>query len=139
MRSPKRRPVNLRLTGETVRALGELSARTRKSKSDLVEAALASFLSPDASERLEAALGRRLDRISRQLERLERDLTIANDATALVARFLFAALPAVPEEAQAPAQAKGRERYEHFVETLGRRLAAGESLRREVLEDLPSV
>ena len=49
----------------------------------IVETALASFLSPDRSERMEAALGRRLDRLSRQVERLEHHVTISNEALAL--------------------------------------------------------
>ena len=35
------------------------------------------------------------------------------------------------------ARAKGRERYEGFVETLGRRLAKGKTLTKEVLQDVP--
>jgi hypothetical protein len=40
--------------------------------------------------------------------------------------------PPLPESAQAAAQAKGRERFDSFLETLGRRLAKGQSVLREV-------
>jgi hypothetical protein len=128
-------PVKVYLPADLARALGELAVRRRRTKSELVQAAVASYLSPDASERLEAALARRLDRLSRQLDRLERDQTLSNEALALVARFLFSVMPPLPDAAQAAAQAKGRERYDGFVETLGRRLAKGQSFAREVLED----
>src|SRR5208283_1278037 len=54
-----------------------------------VEAALASHLSPDGADRLEAALARRLDRMSRQIERLERHVDISNEALAVFVRFLI--------------------------------------------------
>jgi hypothetical protein len=77
----------------------------------------------------------RLDLLTRQVERLERDLSIAVEALALFIRFWLTVTPALPESAQTAAQAKGRERYESFLETLGRRLAKGRSLLREVSID----
>ena len=43
-----------------------------------------------------------------------------------------------PEQAQAAARAKGAERYEAFVDALGRRLAKGPTLLREVSLDMPT-
>lgn len=121
----------------TFRQLDELAARKRLSKSVVVEAALASYLSPDGSERLEAAFARRLDRLSRQVERLERDVGISGEALALFVRFWLTVTPPLPDSAQAAAQATGRERYQGFVEALGRRLAKGESFVKEVCEEIP--
>lgn len=125
------------LPADLARALDETATRTRRPKSEVVRAAVASFLSPDGSERMEAAVTRRLDRMSRQIERLERDLTISNEALALFVRAWLTATPPLPEGGQTAAQAKGRERYEGFVEALGRRLASGRSLARDVLDDMP--
>ena len=72
---------------------------------------------------MEAALGRRLDRLMRQVKRLERHVTISNEALALFVRFWLSVTPPLPDTAKSAAQAKGRERYEGFVEALGRRLA----------------
>ena len=47
-------------------------------------------------------------------------------------RFWLTSTPALPDSAQAAAQTKGRERYEGFLEALGRRLARGGSLADEV-------
>jgi predicted transcriptional regulator len=126
------------LPADLARALDEMATRTRRPKSEVVRAAVASFLSPDGSERMEAAVTRRLDRMSRQVERLERDLTIANEAIALFIRAWLTATPPLPDAAQAAAQAKGRERYDGFVEALGRRMASGRSFAREVLDDAQS-
>jgi hypothetical protein len=127
--------LNLYFDPATSRALDELAARRKLAKSAIVEAAVSSFLSPDGADRKEAALSRRLDRLSRQVERLERDQTIALEALGLFVRAWLTATPPLADSAQAAAQAKGRERYESFVETLGRRLQQGRSLAKEVLQD----
>ena len=119
-----------------MRALIECADRRGKSKSLVAEAAIASFLSPDAAERQEAALARRLDRLVRQTERLERDVGIAVETLALFVRFWLTATPAMPEQAQAAARAKGTERYHAFIEALGRRLSKGPTLLREVSVDV---
>ena len=62
------------LEPDLMKALTEYAERRSKPKSLVAEAAIASFLSPDSAERQEAALARRLDRITRQMERLERDV-----------------------------------------------------------------
>jgi hypothetical protein len=102
----------------------------------IVEAALASHLSPDGADRLEAALARRLDRMTRHLERIERHVDISNEALAVFVRFWLTSTPALPDGASAAAQAKGRERYEGFVEALGRRLARGRRLGDEISRDI---
>ena len=117
----------------------ELASRKGLTKSLIIESAVASFLSPDAADRREAAFTRRLDRLTRQLERLERDVTISGEALALFVRFWLSVTPTVPDSAQAAAKAKGTTRYKGFIETLGRRLASGQSLLREISEDVAAV
>ena len=124
-----------RLPPELARQLADYAGRKRLHQAFVVETALASFLSPDNSERMEAALGKRLDRLTRQVERLERHVTISNEAIALFVRFWLTATSPVPDAALPAAQAKGRERYERFVEALGRRLAKGQSLAQEISLD----
>jgi predicted transcriptional regulator len=125
-----------RLPPDLAGKLADYAHRKRVPQALVVEAALASHLSPDGSDRLEAALARRLDRMTRQIERLERHVTISNEALALFVRFWLTSTPPLPDTAQAAAQAKGRERYEGFVEALGRRLARGRTLADEVVIDL---
>ena len=125
-----------RLPPDLAMKLADYASRKRVAQAIVVETALASFLSPDGSERLEGALGRRLDRLVRQVERLERNLTISNEALALFVRFWLTTTPPLPEGAQQAAQAKGRERYEGFVDALGRRLAKGRTLAEEISQDI---
>lgn len=117
-----------RLSRETADQLADYAIRKRASQAEIVEVALLSFLSPDGSERMEAAFTRRIDRVLRQLEHLDRSVEIGNEALALFVRFWLTANPPLPDAAMAAAQAKGRERYDGFVEALARRLDAGERL-----------
>ena len=125
-----------RLTTEIAAKLADYASRTRVPQAQIVEAALASHLSPDAADRLEAALARRLDRMTRAIERLERHDAIGNEALALFVRFWLTSTPPLPDSALPAAAAKGRERYDGFVEALGRRIAKGKSLADEISKDI---
>lgn len=119
-----------RLSPEIARQLAELAIRRRASQAEIVEAALASFLSPDASERMEAALSRRIDRLVRQLEQVDQSVEIGNEALALFVRFWLTATPALPDGTGAAAQASGKERYDGFIRALARRIESTERLGR---------
>ena len=125
-----------RLPADLMAKLADHAGRKGVSQALIVEAALASHLSPDGADRLEAALARRLDRIGRHLERIERHVAITNEALAVFVRFWLTSTPPLPDSTLAAAQAKGRERYQGFVEALGRRLARGRTLADEVVRDV---
>lgn len=128
--------MNVYFPPELLKQVSDLADRQKLSRSAIVEAAVASFLSPDGSDRREAAFTRRLDRLSRQMQRLERDVGLTAETLALFVRFWLTVTPPLPNDAQAAAQAKGRERFEGFVEALGRRLQKGQSFLREIPEDI---
>lgn len=130
-----RERLNLTVPAELIARINELAERRKIPRSAIVEAAIASFLSPDAADLREAAFTRRLDRLSRQSARIERDLRVTADTLALFVRFWLTITPPLPGDAQAAAQIKGRERYEGFVETLGKRLKKGENFLREIPDD----
>ena len=96
-----------RLPPDLALKLADYALRKRVPQALIVETALASFLSPDGSERLEGALGRRLDRLIRQVERLERHVTISNEALALFVRFWLTATPPLPDTAQTGRASQG--------------------------------
>ena len=125
-----------RLPPDLAVQLADYARRKRVPQALVVETALASLLSPDGADRLEAALARRLDRMTRQIQTLERHVTISNEALALFVRFWLTSTPPLPDTAQAAAQTKGRERYDGFLEALGRRLARGRTLADEVVMDI---
>lgn len=119
-----------------VHSFADLADRKKLSRSAIVEAAVASFLSPDGADKREAAFARRLDRLSRQVQRLERDLGVTAETFALFVRFWLTVTPPLPNDGQGAAQIKGRERYEGFIETLGRRLQKGQSFLKEIPDDV---
>jgi hypothetical protein len=125
-----------RLPPDLAIQLADYAQRKRVPQALVVETALASLLSPDGADRLEAALARRLDRMTRHIQTLERHVTITNEALALFVRFWLTSTPPLPDTAQAAAQTNGRARYDGFVEALGRRLARGRTLADEVVKDI---
>lgn len=132
----KKTQLTVYLEPATYRALSAFAARRDQPKSLVAEAAVASFLSPDDSDRREAAIVKRLDRIVRALERLERNDNISLETVALFIRFWLTATPALPEQSTPAARAAGSARYDRFMESLGRRLASGASVLREVVIDV---
>jgi predicted transcriptional regulator len=136
VRPDRKKRLSIYLDPDLSHRLADHAGRHVRSRSMIAEAAIASFLSPDADERQEAALAKRLDRIDRNIQRLERDIGIANEAFAIFIRFWLTSTAPLPETAQAAARAKGVERYDKFLEALGRRLAKGPKLRHEVGDDV---
>ena len=83
----KKAQLSIYLEWEIHRGLEAFAKRHGKSKSLVAEAAIASFISPDDSDRREAAIVKRLDRIVRVLERLERNDGITLETIALFIRL----------------------------------------------------
>lgn len=133
---PKKQRLSVYLDPDIMKALAAYAARRDQSRSLIAEAAIASFLSPDAAERKEAATIKRLDQLDRRMTRMERDLGISVETLAVFVRFWLTTNPPLPEPVQAAARAKGAERYDAFVTALGRRLAKGPKLRQEISEDI---
>lgn len=106
------------------------------SKSSIVAAALASWLSPDSGDQREAAIAKRLDRLSRQFEKLERDQLILIEAIALYVRYFLTVSTPVAESHQEAARAQGKVRYAQFVEQLGRHLLRGHSFVKDLNDEI---
>ena len=60
------------------------------------------------------------------------------ETVSLFVYFWLAATPPQPESAQASARAKGAERFEGFMQTLGKRLATGDRFLKELSRDVDS-
>ncbi|NTG28728.1 CopG family transcriptional regulator [Agrobacterium rhizogenes] len=134
--SKKKLAVSVYLDPDVMRRLSAYATRREQPMSLIAEAAIASFLSPDADERREAAIAKRLDQQDRRLARLERDVGIAVETLALFIRFWLTTAPPLPEPAAQAARAKAGARYDNFVAALGRRLSEGPKLRQEIPEDV---
>ncbi len=136
MSAPKKKTqISVYLEPAHMQALSAYATRREQSMSLIAEAAIASFLSPDADERREAAISKRLDQQDRRLARLERDVGIAVETLALFIRFWLTTTPPLPEPAAKAARAQAGARYDNFVAALGRRLSQGPKLRQEIPEE----
>lgn len=127
---------NVFLEPEHAKSIDQLAAMKRTSKSAIVAAALAAYLSPEGADRREAAIFKRLEQLGRQFERLERDQVILIETIALYIRHHFAVTPSVPEAHQDAARAQGRARFDQFIEQLARHLQRGQSLIRDVVNEI---
>ncbi len=130
-------PLSVYLDPELMRALAAYADRRDKSRSLIAEAAIASFLSPDADEQREAAIAKRLDKLDRRMTRMERDVGIGVEMIALFVRFWLSNTPPPPESERAAMRRQGGDRYDAFIDALGRRLAKGPKVRQEIGEDFP--
>ena len=139
MKIPKKQRLSVYLDPDIMKALAFYAARRDQSRSLVAEAAIASFLSPDAAERQEAATTKRLDQLDRRMTRMERDLGISVEMLAVFVRHWLTTNPPLPESAQAAARAKAGERYDAFVAALGRRLAKGPKVGEEISEDVTGI
>lgn len=132
----KKRRLSVYLDPDVLMSLADHAEQHQQGRSAIAEAIITSYLSPDADERREAAIVKRVDRIDRRMQRLERDLGIAVETLAIFVRFWLASTPQLPEAAQAAARSKANERYERFLEALGRRLADKQRLWHEIEQDV---
>lgn len=135
MRATKAR-LSVYLDADIMSALAAYADRRDLSRSLVAEAAIASFLSPDADEQREAAIARRLDRIDRRMARAERDIAIGIEMSAMFVRFWLTSTSPPAEAERALLRRLGNDRYDAFIQALGRRLAKGPRLREELREDI---
>ena len=76
-KSARKQRLSIYLDPAVMNRLAEHAARRDQSRSLIAEAAIESFLSPDAAEQQEAAITKRLDQVDRRMTRLERDVGIS--------------------------------------------------------------
>ena len=115
--------------------LKALAKRPGSNESQIVNDALTAFFMGEHEVKRDAALIRRLDRLTRQYERVERNLSITAETLALYIRFFLTVTPPLPNADQDAARALGKERFEYFTTQLARRLAGGKNMIRYILEE----
>ena len=116
---------NLHLDEDLTRRLMALAAKPGMSKAGIIAAALRSYLDREGAGVLDDLLQTRMNRLSGQLDRLERDQRIVVQTLAEFVRHHFLVTAAPPEAELASRRAQAEARYQSFIETVGRQLAAG--------------
>lgn len=122
---------HLYLDGELTAKLDALASKPGTSKSAIVADALRAYLARRGAKELDDLLKVRLDRVTTQLGRIERDVQILLESLALFIRYSFSVTAPLPESEQAAARAVAQDRYQAFIEQVGRRMAAGRTLSRD--------
>jgi hypothetical protein len=104
--------------------LDTLSRDPSTTKSAIVAKAVEAFIERRGENDLDRRYGVRLDRLSRDLAHIRRDAEMILESLALFIRFSITlhAHTAVPDKTT---QAIAQERFEKFVEQVGRQIASG--------------
>jgi predicted transcriptional regulator len=112
------------LPAEVARRFEEIAAAPGASKSSILAAALAAFLERRGAIELEQRFQVRLDRISGQLERIERNTHVELESLALFVRYMLSVNAPLAEDDEV-ARAIGRDRFAAFITRVGQQLALG--------------
>ncbi|MEO8453877.1 MAG: CopG family transcriptional regulator [Sphingomicrobium sp.] len=94
-------------------------------KSSILAAALTSFLNRRGASEHEERFAIRLDRISNQLARIERDGNVQIESLALFIRYMLTVNAPLAEEDEV-SRAIGRDRFAAFITRVGQQLATGQ-------------
>jgi predicted DNA-binding protein len=134
MKKPPRRPPLARLqaylTPAQRKRLAIHCSAHRVTESAAVREALERHM--DGTSDLALVL-RRLDRLSRGEERLQRDLELLSQAFGLFVRLWLAHTPRLPRDTRAAARASAEARYKQFLDHVAERFASG----KRFVDDLP--
>jgi E3 ubiquitin-protein ligase DOA10 len=98
--------------------LEALAAKPGTSKSAILADAIATWINRRGSNELD-------DRFGLQLNRIERDQQVLLESLALYVRYQLTVTAPLPEADQV-GRAVGRDRFQAFVDQVGRQLAAGD-------------
>ena len=113
------------LSADVTEKLEALAAKPGSSKSAILTDALIAWLGRRAGHELDDRFGLRLNRISMQLGRIERDGQVLLESLALFIRFQLN-VTAPLADADVAARAVGRDRFQAFIEQVARQLARGD-------------
>ena len=123
---------HLYLADDLTEQLEALAAKPGSSKSAIVADALRAWLARRGAREIDDMLKVRLDRLSAQLNRIERDQAIVLESLALFVRYQLTVTPPLPEADQGAARAVGQDRFQAFIDQIGRRMAGARSFSEDV-------
>lgn len=104
--------------------LEALASKPGATKSAILAEALRALLDYRGASEAERLFSMRLDRISKQLARIERNTHVELESLALFVRYMLTVNAPLAEEDEA-ARAIGRDRFAAFVARVGQQLACG--------------
>lgn len=102
--------------------LEQMAAQPGLSRSAVLVEALDAWFSRQGTHELDERFGTRLDRISTQIGRAQRDMQVLLESLSLFVHYQFCLNAQIPEP-DAAARAVGRDRFQKFIDQVGRRMA----------------
>lgn len=114
--------------------LEKLAAKPGATMTNIVSDALRDFFDRQANDALDERIKERLDRSNSQLNRMERDQRVILESLALFIRYQLTVSNTVPESQLAAMQALGNDRFQTFIDEVGRRIAKGKGIGAEIAE-----
>jgi hypothetical protein len=129
---PRRKRVRIQayVEPEVAERLAERLAASGVTESGLLRSSVLEYLD-EMSDRI--LILRRLDRMGRAMERLQRELEFVAEGAAVFYLTWFCNTGAVPADQAGPAATSGEARYRRFMELVARRFASG----GRFLDELP--
>lgn len=118
--------VHIHISHEALKLLEGAVQQRGVSKTALVDAAIKELLGPKNINDERAAIAKRLDRLTRAMERMADDAAAQTETLALFVLYYLCITPPLPESAKASSEALGRQRFEHFINQVGDRLMGKE-------------
>ena len=115
-----------------VERLEQLTAKPGVTMSSIVESAVRAHLDRRGANELDDKFKTRLDKLSLQLGRIERDVGIVMESLALFVRYELTVTAPLPEDDHA-LRAIGQDRFQAFLDQVCRRLTNGKNFRTDLL------
>ena len=112
------------LSEDLTERLESLAAKPGASKSAILADAVEAWLNRRGAHELDDRFGLRLDRLTRSIDKVGRDGEILLETVALFVRYELAIHPPLAENDHA-GRALARDRFNAFVQQVGRQIAAG--------------
>ena len=112
------------LTPKLSERLEALAAKPGVTRSAILVDALTAWINAAGASEVEERFGVRLDRISNQLARIERDGHVLIEAFALFVHYQLSVTPPIPE-GDIAARSSGLGRFNKFVSQVGKAMASG--------------
>ena len=128
VKETRKRRVWFWLGPEVLRRIDDEAATRSVPRQGIIESAVLDRFSLESQEDRDARIARRLNRIDNRLRVVERQLEITAETQAHFVRMWLAATAEIPEEQRDAAYRQAQFRYERFIQTLGKRLRAGQSI-----------
>ena len=127
--------INVHVSDLNVAKLHALALRRGRTLTDLVDAALTEYFTDASRDERDAAIVRRLDRLTRQFDRLEQKDTVLGETLALFIRYFLMVTPSLPAGQIDAARAEGEKQFNLFVEQLGRDLQSGKRVLQRAVDE----